>query len=1068
MTHRFGWLMAVACLASFGVGCADDRRTSTPAGVMTPDAGDAAASDAARDVSGAGSCTDGVKDGAETDVDCGGGGCARCGLGARCKAAADCQTGACNASGICVECILPTICPGVDTDCSLRTCVGGACGIGFVAAQTLAATQIPGDCKVRRCDGLGNAVDSTDDNDLPDDSNPCTQDRCSSGVPSHTPVSSSAACGTALFCDGQGHCVGCLTAPNCPGTDNDCRTRTCVSNVCGFDYKGAGTATTAQVAGDCKVNECDGAGNIRVAPLATDVPDDGNPCTLDQCASGTPSHAPAAAGLACGTGGLCDGAGHCVSCLTGSDCPAPADACQTRTCSAQGVCGLANVAAATAVAAQTAGDCQVSQCDGNGHTVVVPDNTDLPVDGNLCTGDVCTAGVPSNPALAAGTACGGLNKCDGAGHCVQCVTAADCPGQDTACETRTCSATGVCGLDRLQSGTPIAAQIAGDCAIIECDANGAETTVVDDADLPVDGNACTADVCTGGVPSNPPLAANTACGTHATCDGAGSCVGCMVAGDCPGTDTACQMRTCSASFVCGLVNVADGTQIDAQTPGDCKVSQCDGRGNIKVVLDASDVPVDGNACTQDVCGAGVPSNPPVVAGAACGSAGGVCDGHGACVTCLVAGDCGADTACATHACAADHTCATTLVAAGTRLATQVAGDCQAITCDGHGATQVVPDDTDLPNDGNPCTDDQCADGIPSHPPSGAGTSCGGTSLCDGNGNCVQCTVAADCGIDTACQTHACGADHTCSTTNVQAGTALPDPVAGDCQGVQCDGQGSAVAVANNADVLDDGNPCTADVCTASGPAHPPKSAGTVCGAGQVCDGAGACVSPAPGCSPPYVFCDNFEDGNATGWSAFEQTAATPGVWSVVAGDSDRTGAPTSDYQQTGTATTYHYQYASVTPGGQPLGDQTVSVWLKPTMNLLGGDANKIGICARLTSDGTNANTSGYCLFIRADGATVNGVTGGRLQVSKKAPGGGIATLGSATFTANVPAFALNVWHNITLQVSGASPVTLTCFVDGVQRCQLQDTTAPLLTTGGPGLIARAAQGAFDDVAVSSP
>ena len=33
-----------------------------------------------------------------------------------------------------------------------------------------------------------------------------------------------------------------------------------------------------------------------------------------------------------------------------------------------------------------------------------PDDTDLPVDGNQCTQDVCTAGVPSNPAQPADTA----------------------------------------------------------------------------------------------------------------------------------------------------------------------------------------------------------------------------------------------------------------------------------------------------------------------------------------------------------------------------------------------------------------------------------------------------------------------------------------------------------------------------------------------------------------------------------------------------------------------------------------------------------------------------------------
>jgi hypothetical protein len=79
---------------------------------------------------------------------------------------------------------------------------------------------------------------------------------------------------------------------------------------------------------------------------------------------------------------------------------------------------------------QTAGDCHQRQCDGTGGVNVVIDNNDKPVDGNACTDDVCTAGVPSNPNTTAGPApagCpSGLNFCDGAGNCVQCNATVDC------------------------------------------------------------------------------------------------------------------------------------------------------------------------------------------------------------------------------------------------------------------------------------------------------------------------------------------------------------------------------------------------------------------------------------------------------------------------------------------------------------------------------------------------------------------------------------------------------------------------------------------------------------------
>ncbi len=63
-------------------------------------------------------------------------------------------------------------------------------------------------------------------------------------------------------------------------------------------------------------------------------------------------------------------------------------------------------------------------------------------DGNQCTGEVCSAGVPSHPAQPVDTACnqGGGAFCNGAGSCVQCNAPAECPGPDTECQARACAA----------------------------------------------------------------------------------------------------------------------------------------------------------------------------------------------------------------------------------------------------------------------------------------------------------------------------------------------------------------------------------------------------------------------------------------------------------------------------------------------------------------------------------------------------------------------------------------------------------------------------------------------------
>jgi hypothetical protein len=251
------------------------------------------------------------------------------------------------------------------------------------------------------------------------------------------------------------------------------------------------------------------------------------------------------------------------------------------------------------------------------------DDEDVPPDGNECTSDVCSEGVPSYPPVPAGTIChaNGGKVCDGAGTCVACNVAADC-GHDTDCATFTCDAH-VCAVADAPATKAITAQVPGDCHTIHCDGRGGVAPMADDGDLPVDGRECTRDVCTNGVPSNPPLAQGTPCaGGTAACNGA-ICGGCDLPTDCAGTDTACHHRTCP-SHVCGVVNEAAGAA-PKQAPGDCHTIHCDGSGSSTNDVDDTDLPVDANDCTRNVCSNGVPSNPEEAAGTPCAKAqGGRC------------------------------------------------------------------------------------------------------------------------------------------------------------------------------------------------------------------------------------------------------------------------------------------------------------------------------------------------------------------------------------------------------------------------------------------------------------
>ena len=210
----------------------------------------------------------------------------------------------------------------------------------------------------------------------------------------------------------------CVTPIECPQPANECATATCTAGMCGIANAPAGTVTTMQTPGDCLANTCDGNGAIVAANDDLDINDDSNPCTTDACSGGTPTHAPVMAGFVCGAGQACDGAGSCSGCITAATCPGQDDECKTRTCAAS-VCGFSYTPAGTPTSAQTAADCKKNQCDGSGVIVAVADDIDIPVDSSQCTNDVCTAGVPSHPPLASGTACSqnGGTTCDGAGVC---------------------------------------------------------------------------------------------------------------------------------------------------------------------------------------------------------------------------------------------------------------------------------------------------------------------------------------------------------------------------------------------------------------------------------------------------------------------------------------------------------------------------------------------------------------------------------------------------------------------------------------------------------------------------
>ena len=152
------------------------------------------------------------------------------------------------------------------------------------------------------------------------------------------------------------------------------------------------------------------------------------------------------------------------------------------------------------------------------------------------------------------------------------------------------------------------------------------------------------------------------------------------------------------------------------------------------------------------------------------------------------------------------------------------------------------------DDGNPCTEDVCADGLPVSEPAAAGTSCGG-AVCDGAGACVGCLETSDCADGLVCSASLECVAPTCAdgilngeeTDEDCGGPTCPACAQGDrcelpsdCEDGVCeDGVCAAAAcgdgVINGAEACDDGNTTGGDGCSAACVAE-------ACGDGTVDDG----------------------------------------------------------------------------------------------------------------------------------------------------------------------------------------------------------------------------------------
>jgi len=798
----------------------------------------------------AASCSDGLRNGAETAVDCGGPTCTPCPAGQACASPRDCLSGVCSASAACAA---PSCADGVRNGRETGLDCGGDCA---PCADGLAC-QVDGDCTSGRCQAqvclkaLGTA--------------------CASG-----PECASATCADSVCCEAD--CAGTCEACNLPG-----RFGHCDPIPAGADPR---AECTAQAPSTCfQDGACSGERSCRLYPAGT-------VCTPATCTSGN-AEQPAA---------VCDGLGACTAppplacnpltcdpavaacrtrCADATECDAgygcgPGGGClklDGQTCGADGDCLHGFCTDGVCCGSRCGGACEACNQPGRvGTCDPVPAGTDPADECPLTSADGCgTTGACSGtrscavwaggtncvaPSCASATTSNQARVCDGAGTCSS-STLLDCAplicdaasgacksscAEDGDCAAGYACSTGTC--KRLQGATCLggAECASGSCVDGVCCESACAGTCerCDQA-----GRLGFCDAIPGGADPDGECADQGAasCGTSGVCSGARTCAvypagtTCAAAG-CTGASTSAPADTCSGAGTCvdaGTVscfpltcNPTTGTcRAACSVDGDCAAGFGCSAGTCKKL--------QGQACAADgECSSGFCADS-FCCDARCG---------GACEKCSQAGRAGfcdaipagadPDTECADQGAA---TCGTNGVCSGARSCAryQFGTVCAAASCTG--ATTSAPADS---CDGlGACVDA----GIVSCTPFACNAATGGCrSTCTVNGDCatgytcaggvckasggLPCTTGAQCGsglcVDTVCCNAPCNG--TCQSCN-QAGAV-----------------GSCVLVASGADPDSEcpADGCHAGVCNGSG-ACAVSPAGTVCAPGKTCDASGNCL-----------------------------------------------------------------------------------------------------------------------------------------------------------------------------------------------------------------------------------
>ncbi|CAF1226781.1 unnamed protein product [Adineta ricciae] len=342
------------------------------------------------------SCTDGLQNNGETDIDCGGSGsCPRCGTSKKCSANTDCTSANCDGAKCLASANNDNVMNGDETDVDCGGTSGNTCAVNKK-------------CKI-----------TTDCNNMLCTNGVCQSPSCTDGLQNNGE--------TDIDCGGSGSCPRCGTSQKC-SANTDCTSANCDGTKCLAAANNDNVRNGDETDVDCGGTSANKCAVNKICKITTD-------CNNMLCGNGVCQSPSCTDGLQNNgeTDIDCGGSGSCPRCGTSKKCSASTD-CTSANCD-----GTKCLASANNDNVMNGDETDVDCGGTSGNTCAVNKKCKITADCNnilcisgFCQSALCTDGLQNNGETDV--------DCGGSGLCPRCAIAKKCSA-NTDCGSAKCDGT---------------------------------------------------------------------------------------------------------------------------------------------------------------------------------------------------------------------------------------------------------------------------------------------------------------------------------------------------------------------------------------------------------------------------------------------------------------------------------------------------------------------------------------------------------------------------------------------------------------------------------------------------